>query len=289
MNDKWYRVTRKRPCAICGRPDWCGYTDGAGLCMRVESEKQTKNGGWLHKTEDRYIPPTPFRKAIEDPPLDAQGIWQRWFDRTDYHKVDALGTSLGVDTDALRVIGCAWADREWQLDLEKRPWASPGWAFPMRNGKDEVIGIRIRTAAGKWAVKGSRSGLFLPTEYPFEFEGTLWILEGPTDLAAALTMGLYSIGRPSCQGQEEMVLSVIRSVKARRVVIITDNDQPDKFGRIAGLDGPKKLQDMLPVPHCMYIPPTKDIREFLAFGGTRTMIESCIKDTVWTRPREEAA
>jgi hypothetical protein len=46
------RVTKRRKCEICGRPDWCSYTeDGAlALCMRVSagSVKQAKNGAYIH-------------------------------------------------------------------------------------------------------------------------------------------------------------------------------------------------------------------------------------------------
>jgi len=44
------------------------------------------------------------------------------------------------------------------------------------------------------AVKGSRSGLFIP-ESESAGEG-LYVVEGPTDTAAALTPGLSVVGRP---------------------------------------------------------------------------------------------
>jgi 5S rRNA maturation endonuclease (ribonuclease M5) len=156
----------------------------------------------------------------------------------------------------------------------------------MRDPNRKVIGIRLRNVEGrKWAVKGSRQGLFIPTVYPFDFDGTLYIVEGPTDLAAALTLGLYALGRPACLGQEEMILQFIRAQKVRRLVIVTDNDEP-------GLRGAAKLQSVLPVLSCIHVPPAKDIREFLNLGGRWPMIEACIKDTVWTSPteiRDEAA
>jgi len=208
----------------------------------------------------------PIKKAIEDRPIDALGIWRRWFDATEFKTVDALGVALKVDTDALRSIGCAWA------------WAYDAWAFPMKDATGKVIGIRLRNTEGsKWAVKGSHQGLFIPAEYLFDFDGTLYIVEGPTDLAAALTLGLYAIGRPACLGQEEMILQYIRAKRVRRVVIVTDNDDP-------GLRGATKLQSIVPVLSCIYVPPTKDIREFLSLGGKRPIIEACIKDTVWTSP-----
>lgn len=57
----WRRVSRQSPCSVCGRPDWCTVTrDGTiASCMRVPSERQLGNGGWMHRlTVSRtYLPP----------------------------------------------------------------------------------------------------------------------------------------------------------------------------------------------------------------------------------------
>lgn len=266
VSTKWYRVSKKRPCAICRRPDWCGYTEGASCCMRVESDKSTANGGWLHRSDvfiSSYVPP---RKAVQEKPPDLAGLWGRWSQMTDFHHVDGFAMSLGVDTDALRLIGCARADN--------------AWAFPMKNAAGEMIGIRLRDDLGnKWAVKGSKQGLFLSE---FGCESVACIVEGPTDAAAALTIGLSVIGRPSCLGCEEMILDHVKARKVRRAVIITDNDEP-------GLRGAAKLQDLLTIPSCIYAPPTKDLREFVGLGGDRAMIEASVKDLVWSSPRSRAA
>lgn len=52
----WRRVSRQTPCSVCGRPDWCTATrDGnVASCMRVPSQRQLGNGGWMHRlTEGR--------------------------------------------------------------------------------------------------------------------------------------------------------------------------------------------------------------------------------------------
>lgn len=266
---RWIRVTKKIPCKICGKPDYCTYAPEAelALCMRVESDRPSKNsmGGWLHSTGYAPLPHVaPLRKAIEDPPLHAHGIWKRWFNATEFYYLDGFAMTLGVDTDALKAIGCAWAI------------SHHAWSFPMKDATGQVIGIRLRNNEGrKWAVKGSHQGLFIPSDYPLSFDGTLYVVEGPTDLAAALTLGLHAIGRPACLGQEQMILQYIRAQKIRRVVIVTDNDEP-------GLRGATKLQSVLPVLSCIYVPPAKDIREFVNLGGKLPMIEACIKDMVWT-------
>ena len=53
----WKRVSKRRPCPICQRPDWCLY-DGpendptAVICARVESYKCCGEAGWLHRLHD---------------------------------------------------------------------------------------------------------------------------------------------------------------------------------------------------------------------------------------------
>lgn len=259
---KWYRVNKKRPCEICRKPDWCTYSDdGANCCMRVESNISMRNGGWLHR--DEIIRPyiAPVKRAIPEPEIDFEGMWHPWFKSTDFQLLDGLAMSLGVDTDSLERLDAAWS--------------GTAWAFPMRDAQDKMIGIRLRDGKGnKWAVKGSKQGLFLPDKKP---EGTVFIVEGPTDCAAALSLGLNAIGRPSCLGQESLIVQYIRTHKIKRAVIVTDNDEP-------GLRGAAKLQTMLPIFSTVYVPPLKDLREFLMLGGTEEMIATAIKDLVWNNP-----
>lgn len=255
------RVNKKNPCPICGKPDWCGYSENVVICMRVTSEKESRNGGWVHWLTDRPIRPYIKPMVCERPP-NLMVLWRRWENKTNFNEVDALAENLGVDTTTLIAIGCARSLN--------------AWAFPMKDAKGNLIGIRLRGDSGaKWAVKGSKQGLFIPSEYPYCLDnGTSYIVEGPTDLSAAMTIGLYAIGRPSCLGQEEMIVDYIREKKVRRAVIVTDNDEP-------GLNGARKLQSKLPVKSCLWIPPTKDIREFVKLGGKVSTIENSIKDLVW--------
>lgn len=267
MNGRWIRVTHRRKCPICDHPDWCGISDDESVvcCMRVESDKQTRNGGWLHRLQDAPLPvfiPRAAPVPVIQPSLGA--MFERWDKETDFHFLDGFAMTLGIDTDALQAIGCAWSGQ--------------AWAFPMRDDCGALIGIRLRGSDGKkWAVKGSRQGLFIPTTYPYCVDdSTMYIVEGPTDLAAAMTLGLYSVGRPSCLGQESMIAACVRQKKVRRIVIVSDNDEP-------GLLGARKLQTILRMRSCIWIPPCKDIREFAIAGGDSSFIESAIKDVVWQR------
>lgn len=67
------RVSKKHPCEICGHTSWCGYAeDGTkAVCMRVESDKSTKNRGWLHilREDDSPRPKPAPRPDVHSHPL----------------------------------------------------------------------------------------------------------------------------------------------------------------------------------------------------------------------------
>ncbi len=54
---KLQTVTRKMPCLVCGKPDWCGITEDGSLavCMRVSdgSIRESGNNGFVHILKER--------------------------------------------------------------------------------------------------------------------------------------------------------------------------------------------------------------------------------------------
>jgi len=65
------RVSRKRPCRICHKPTWCGYStdEGTSICMRVRtgSRRTSTNGGNIHIHTD--IAPTSVTPQSRRPSL----------------------------------------------------------------------------------------------------------------------------------------------------------------------------------------------------------------------------
>jgi hypothetical protein len=53
------RASRKQPCPVCGKPDWCSLSrDGTiAICMRRPSAHATQNGGYLHQLAAPSAPP----------------------------------------------------------------------------------------------------------------------------------------------------------------------------------------------------------------------------------------
>lgn len=196
--------------------------------------------------------------------IDPSGLMLEWSQHTPPEWIDRMAVSLGVTALSLTMLCCAWAAPH------------NAWAFPMRDGDGEIIGIRLRAQDGKkWAVTGSRQGIFVPIS---PAERTVYICEGPTDTAAALSIGLFAVGRPSCTGGTDQLKVTIERLGICKAVLASDNDKP-------GLKGAAKLAQEIGVPTCTFIPPAKDLRAFVNNGGTKQLIETLTRSMVWNIPR----
>ncbi len=259
------RVTKQHPCQVCHKPDYCMAGDRFHICMRTESNRpyQMKDGsiGWLHPVGENQILPRPVRMENPTPLLDVNEKLKAWAKIPD--QLDQLKSSLGVTRSSLETLGC----------VRTPYWET--WAFPMRDGRNQYIGIRLRRINGeKWAVPGSHNGLFLSQEEP---QKTAMITEGPTDTAAALGLGYWAIGRPSCAGGVPLLQEAVKHFHIRRVVIVSDLDDP-------GLRGATTLALHLPIPSAILVCPAKDLRQAINNGMNREMCDAMINQLVWSQP-----
>ena len=250
----WQRVTRRRLCPVCGKPDWCMYSGDldaptAAICARVESPKRCGEAGWLHKLRDDPLRPAtrtrrlavPTKPPAETLIVDFGGFARQYHLAAVPDVLRRFGEELGVSALSLRRLVVGWSARHG------------GWSFPMSDAAGNVVGIRLRLPNGrKLAVKGGREGVFLPEgltsphpnplpkgegtkgEIPLaKGEGTGWLLvcEGPTDTAALLDLGFSAVGRPSCTGGTRHLVSLLRRLAVPEVVIVADGDAPDSAER----------------------------------------------------------
>jgi len=87
VSNGFYRVTRNRPCRICGKTDWCGYSkdEHTSICMRVSdgSKGPSRNGGSIHvhgnlagadRARSNKTPPPPL---IEIAPVEIRNAVYR--------------------------------------------------------------------------------------------------------------------------------------------------------------------------------------------------------------------
>ena len=190
------RVSKLAPCPICKKPDWCRvFTDGWVECMRVQSDRPAKSGGWMWGPRGDSTPhpgPLPDRggEGVGRPPtINATKLHRDWLAATTPTQLAEFASALGLSVAALVAANAAWAEPH------------SAWAFPMCDGHGNVVGIRLRRADGiKFAVRGSRQGIFLGKAESGKAESgkVLFVCEGPTDTAAAVELGLFAVGRPNC-------------------------------------------------------------------------------------------
>lgn len=267
--------TRAAPCPVCKRVGWCAVTlDGAmAHCHRVQSERATSTG-WLHVLRDDL----PAMPALPPPPMS---VMAKLFSAQLYHSrldddpvmTDGLAAELGVDVTAL-------ARLEPRYDRHQR-----AHAFPMRNGDGDMVGIRLRALDGtKRAVKHSKAGLFYDAAVTEARE--VWVCEGPTDTAAAMTLGYVAVGRPSCLGNTDDLRVLFKRWGVRRMVVVADNDEakrrPDNSLWYPGREGAMMLvKAMGGVEYKLLMTPTKDIRKWVCNGVTRRECDDVVAVLKW--------
>ncbi len=271
-NDYWDRCTKKNPCPECGKGDWCSVsTDGKWACCQRTPEgavKQTE-GGYLHLLRDdkgggRCSPHHRAYRISSQEISEAHverftALAEKYQHNLTSKRCQDYAQSLGVSPESLRQLGVGYVGYD-------------RYAWPMCDAEGRIIGIRIRTSKGKYCVRGSKTGLFLPQ--PISPHDPLLIVEGNTDCASGLSFGLASVGRPSCTGGTDILLKVCRG---RGICIIADSDTPGQVGAI-------RLAEKLSIccPSVKVITPPqgiKDLRRWLALGLTKEGLREVISST----------
>jgi phage/plasmid primase-like uncharacterized protein len=167
---------------------------------------------------------------------------------------------LGLPVDPLERLNVGWS-----VEHQATTW-------PMRNTAGDVIGIRLRCpkTSKKWAVKGSRAGLFYPLDLlNIERPDRLLICEGPTDTAAMLAVGLHAVGIPNAGGGIDLLLGLCRQMRPEFIQIMADADGPGAAGaeRVANA-----LEIIAPVVIVTPVGGCKDPRAWVVQGARKEVI-----------------
>jgi hypothetical protein len=283
---EWKSVSRQKPCPICGKPDWCRTADNGRLitCNRSGTAagsyrllKLTSGGGAVFALEDglsgvrTFQPRTIITRTVPAKPLPARpALWGELaagWQQGAGDQLQLLSGQLGVSVESLRRLGCGW-------DQPKKCWT-----FPARDGDQQVIGIAQRLESprlnrsgkmiSKAMVTGSRQGLFYDPAAWSRGGGPILLVEGASDAAAAMTMGLAVVGRPSNRGGIDHLAQLLRDVSQDRpIVVVGERDQkPDGSwpGRDGAVSTATQLAKALHRAVLWAMPPdlAKDTREFL--------------------------
>lgn len=295
----WHNVSKNEPCPICGKSDWCNLADSGevAICHRVESPYPSKAGdGWIHRLREADGRSSSGASAgyrvslarTSAPPLFTPQSAKIDFGRvhrsyeSDEILLDGLAMELGVTNEALKA-----------LDVRFNRFDNC-WSFPMRDASGAIVGLRYRELGGsrKWSAHGSRDGVFGESTGPLAAPNPgprncqeLYVVEGASDTAAALSIGLETVGRSSCMTGGAIIRELARARRVRRVTIIADSDEP-------GRRGARCLSDYLSrgdspiVTRVVYPPaPHKDLRAFVrampSFAEARRVFDLLASAACW--------
>lgn len=274
------RVTREHPCPVCGKSEWCSVSDNGEMivCMRAESERQASDGnGWIHFSTDPHAPPVEAKRVHPKlSPSECEMLARECYQSPNSPSVrSALAGELGVSVEALQAlrVGCG-------SDYNGERWSS----WPCRDGAGQIIGLTRRyVGGGKKTFPGSRAGIFCAVDW-YKRTGPVLILEGGSDVAAAIDAGLCAIGRPSNTGGVQFLSDALQAHAAKRaVIVIGENDaKPEKRGQLdfcpadcsgcancwPGKYGAESVATRLGIPDNVMMPPDgmKDFREMFRGG-----------------------
>lgn len=273
---QWKRVSRLSPCPVCKKPDWCliAHDRSAAICPRIEqgSVRNIEGSGYLHIfkitkewAKEVYIP-TKAKPLPEHNEVLAIRARQ-WIMGCEPDRVEELAGMLGVSTESLDLLNVGWFDK------------NQSWIFPMQRLGNRLIGIRLRPRTGKkFAVKGSKNGLFIPNNLPKK--GVVYVCEGESDTAALITSGLPAVGRPSCNSGDRLLKELLKS---NEVVVCADRDGAGR----KGAESLTKYLNMHISGATMMLPPEKykDMRDWLHGEGKKEVYLTAkrVSEEAWGR------
>lgn len=249
----------------------CRYTEvmrAVGLSSR-DGFMSTRSDGQPRRRGERSA----SRYHREAPLIDWTPFQDRFEAQASDSRVSQLAAVLGVSSASLRSLRVGYAtqaDIDNHLGLGYPVAQSDSWTFPMRDAAGRIIGINTRPVGegSKRTMRGGKLGLFFPDDI-LDRQGVIWLVEGASDAAAALTAGYPAVGRPSAKAGKTVVSMIADLLKGREVVAVGENDRK-KNGKWPGREGAVALARDLGrawkcEPPMLAMPPagTKDTRDWL--------------------------
>lgn len=234
---------------------WCGRIDQGSI-------RVNHGGQYLHRLSDgpqyvRHVTTPHIQKRRKKKPQEYWSKFAQSLARNTGKARDSLADKLSVSPKALTDLNVGWHPHKRY------------WSFPERDGGGKTIGINARYVDGsKKRLFGSSAGLTYADIWDAA-DGPILLVEGGSDTAAAMTIGLNVVGRPSNNGGVNLLADLLVETPIdREIVVIGERDQKVN-GRWPGREGAvstaKQLAETLERPIVWALPPddAKDARVWL--------------------------
>lgn len=150
-----------------------------------------------------------------------------------------LAGTLGLSAEDLKRVSTGWRQRLNEAGL---------YTFPECDGNGSIIGIATRSLSGeKSTLKGSKRGLTLVKGWKAQLRSAskIFLVEGPSDVAAACAIGIFAIGRPSARGGVESLAQLLKSVRSDQEIVVLGENDPKPDGTWPGRDGAERVATKL--------------------------------------------
>jgi hypothetical protein len=233
---------------------WCGRISDGSL-------KENHGGQYLHRLRDNYqhAPrvhvPTPEPKP-KTPRTDLPAIASAW-SRHAAEARERLAAHLGIPVHGLIALEVGWNE------------SSRCWSFPERDAAGKIIGINTRSMDGsKKRLAGGKAGLTYSQQWN-NGNGPVLLVEGGSDTATLIGIGLNVVGRPSNLGGVALLTEILAGLSPQQDIIVIGERDEKPDGRWPGKEGAiktaRRLADSLNRTVLWSLPPdnAKDARDWL--------------------------
>jgi hypothetical protein len=193
--------------------------------------------------------------------------WSKWAQKYEQalakERLKQLAADICVPPEDLKKVRVGWQQRGDEPSV---------YTFPECDGYGTVIGIATRTLRGeKKVLTGSHRGLTLTKDWSSRIReaSRIFIVEGPSDVAAAWSIGIFAVGRPGARGGLEFLVQLLKSVRQDQEIVVMGEYDAKPDGTWPGRDGAeelaRKLANQLRRKIGWAFPPggAKDLREWL--------------------------
>jgi hypothetical protein len=232
----WSPVTNNRPCPLCGGTSWCSRSTGADgeqiiRCARTDVAppgwrliaEKPDHGNIYGEGEAKPPPGVKRKKSWAERHEECVAAISR-----DRDLLIELSESLDLSIEALVQLDVGWSKRD------------KAWTFPERDAAGNITGLNRRYRNGDKAVmKGGNRGIYFPRDF-LERADPVLVVEGPTDTAALLMIGITAVGRPNDRGGVQHLVRKLAG-RERQTFVMGENDPNHEQMRWPGLEGARSV------------------------------------------------
>lgn len=252
---KWIECSKKAPCQVCGRTDWCGrsidpdtgkayhrcMSSGADSPPGMRLVKDHPDGGRTYTDGSPDVAGRIGPGGSSGPAGGDASVSREMLERlaSDYvQNIDAaraivVAQNLGVPVASLAAVRMGWNPTRKALTFPEQAGGGGVVGIPHRYGTPEAVGAE---GEEKRSPKGHHRGLAIPIDLR-STTGIVLVVEGPTDVAAAHALGIPAVGRPSNTGG---VTDLAIALADREVIVLGEFD-PKPSGDWPGRDGARAV------------------------------------------------